>query len=209
MQNKSKLKHTVKMLSQFFPLSLLMLSASAAILPRIDGVKILSASSSGPGCPNGSTRQTLSSDGEVLLIGYSAFQAYSGNSVPAGEASKDCNLNIQFSHPSGYQFRVAESTYRGYATLDAGVKAPISSSYRFTNTDGGPHARTEVQPAGVLNGVYRGTGKSAENSVFSSCNPDNAGLEVTGRLSLTRPASSMDSEFGLDDQEIRLVWRKC
>jgi len=191
------------------PMAFLTLGTTAALLPRIDGVKILSASSTGPGCPSGSIRETLSSSGEVLLIGYSAFQAYSGNSIPATEASKDCTVNIQLSHPSGYQFRVVESTYRGYAALDAGAKAPISSSYRFTNTDGGPHAKTEVQPAGALNGVYKGTGKSAENSAFSACSPDKAGLEVSSKLSLTRPAGGKDSEFGLDDQEIRLVWRKC
>jgi hypothetical protein len=106
--------------------------------PSPDLIKIISASASGSGCPQGSWTQEISQDRTVITFGFDSFQTYIGPGTSVSDRSKNCQLHLNLNYPGGFQFAVIESTYHGYAQLDAGVTGTFYSTYYFSQDAGHP-----------------------------------------------------------------------
>ncbi|KAG4219235.1 hypothetical protein PC116_g32285, partial [Phytophthora cactorum] len=90
--------------------------------PKPDEISIVSASASGNGCPQGTVTSDLSPDRKV----------YTGPGTKQSDKSKNCQLHLNLKYPGGFQFAIVESTYHGYAQLEAGVTGTFYSTYYFS-----------------------------------------------------------------------------
>lgn len=125
-------------------------SGSAGPDPSL--ITIASASFSGNGCPQGTVSTSISSDKTIITFGFDAFQTYigPGTSTPqssypppsscyvltrrsaVADRSKNCQLHLTLNYPGGFQYAVLDSTYHGYAQMDAGVTSSFLSTYYFS-----------------------------------------------------------------------------
>lgn len=148
--------------------------------PPADEIKIISAQSSGNGCPQGSVTSTISPDRTVrtaqsphllsdkgekkshshntqlVTFGFDAFQTYIGPSAKQADKTKQCQIHLSLQYPGGFQYSVVDATYHGWARLDAGVTGTFVSSYFFSQAASQTcTTRSTISGAQWLNGdVY-------------------------------------------------------
>lgn len=84
-------------------LNILSLAALAAAVPMElverqspdkSQIYIISTSTSGNGCPQGSVTTTLSPDKEVVTFGFDSFQTYIGPGTTVQDRTKNCQLHL-------------------------------------------------------------------------------------------------------------------
>lgn len=73
---------------------------------------------------------------QVITFGFDSFQTYIGPGTTQADRSKNCQIHLNLKYPGGFQFAVVESTYHGYAQLDAGVTGNFFSTYFFSQDAG-------------------------------------------------------------------------
>jgi hypothetical protein len=116
--------------------------------PPVDQITIISAQSSGNGCPQGSVSNTLSPDktvsslsclssydansAKIVTFGFDSFQTYIGPTAAQADKTKQCQLHLSLQYPGGFQYSVVDATYHGWARLDPGVTGTFISSYFFS-----------------------------------------------------------------------------
>ena len=83
----------------------------------------------GSGCKAGTASISYSEALQTLTILFDEFGPY------APPYSTNCDVNIQFHYPSGYQFTLYKYDYTGYAQLEPGVIFKQTSSYRFVGSN--------------------------------------------------------------------------
>jgi hypothetical protein len=181
-------------------------------------IKIVSASTSGNGCPQGTVTTSLSPDGTVITFGFDAFQVYIGPGTVQADWTKNCQLHLNLQYPGGFQFSVVESTYHGYAQLDEGVTGNFISSYYFSQDAGSTTTtRTSIQGGGAwaLGQVYTKQDKVPTAAViWSPCGATGI-LNVNNRIALTSRNSSAYGQISDDDatvaftQQVNVGWQAC
>lgn len=95
-------------------------------------ITITQASFSGNGCPQGTVSTSFSADKTLVTFGFDAFQTYIGPGTAVADHSKNCQLHLTLNYPGGFQYSVVDSTYHGYAQMDAGVTGTFYSTYYFS-----------------------------------------------------------------------------
>jgi hypothetical protein len=186
--------------------------------PDPQDIQIISASFSGSGCPQGTVSTNISPDKTVITFGFDAFQTYIGPGLSPIERSKNCQLHLQLKYPGGFQFSILESTYHGYAQLEAGVTGNFYSTYYFSqDARATTTTQTSIQGGGIWEQgqVYTKADQVPTASyIFSPCGA-NGILNINNRIALT---STNSSAFGLitdDDatvaftQQVNIAWRSC
>jgi len=181
-------------------------------------IKIISASTSGNGCPQGTVTTSLSPDGTVITFGFDAFQTYIGPNIPLSEWTKNCQLHLNLQYPGGFQFAVVESTYHGYAQLDPGVTGTFLSTYYFSQDAGSTTTtRTSIQGGGewALGQVYTKQDKVPTAAViWSPCGATGI-LNINNRIALTTRNSTAYGQISDDDatvaftQQVHVDWQPC
>lgn len=58
-----------------------------------------------------------------------------GTGVPVTENRKNCQLNINLQYPSGFQYSVLSTEFRGYADLQAGINGVQQATYYFSGCE--------------------------------------------------------------------------
>lgn len=111
--------------------------ASTASPPPAASVEITSINTTGTGCPSNEVSISLSTDLTTVTLGFDEFDAYIGPGVNASLHTLWCLVRLAVRYPSGYTFSVLDSTYHGFAQLDAGVTGSFASVYAFLNADTG------------------------------------------------------------------------
>ncbi|RYP34721.1 hypothetical protein DL768_011041 [Monosporascus sp. mg162] len=171
-------------------------------------IKIVGASTSGNGCPQGT----------VITFGFDAFQTYIGPGITPDNWSKNCQLHLNLQYPGGFQFSVVESTYHGYAQLDEGVTGTFLSTYYFSQDAGSTTTtRTSIQGGGAwaLGQVYTKQDKVPTAAViWSPCGATGI-LNVNNRIALTSRNSTAYGQISDDDatvaftQQVHVDWQPC
>ncbi|KAJ9136544.1 hypothetical protein NKR23_g9774 [Pleurostoma richardsiae] len=191
---------------------------AAAQSPDPSQVQIAGLSFSGNGCPQGSVSTSLSSDRTVVTFGFDQFQTYIGPGTAVTDHTKNCQLHLTLRYPSGFSFAVIDSTYHGYAQLDAGVTGTFYSSYYFSEDA----ARTATTRTSIGGGGVWAEGQvytkqdivPTASYVRSPCGSTSI-LNVNNRIALTSADAGASGLITDDDatvaitQQIHLRWFSC
>ena len=142
-----------------------------------------------------------------------SFVAEVGPGVPITAARKNCQINLDLDHPQGWSYALAETDYRGFVSLDAGVTATQALGLYF---QGQAHT---VRLASTFNGpvsrdfFIRDT-LSGENLLWSPCGAQRS-LNMNVQVSLSHPQAdergliSLDSPLAEGPGGFTLIWRQC
>jgi len=155
---------------------------------------------------------------QVVTFGFDKFQTYIGPGYDPTTKTKNCQLHLNLKYPGGFQFSVLDSTYHGYAQLDAGVTGSFYSTYYFSQ-DASATTTTQTSITGggqwAQGQVYTKHDQVPSASfIYSPCGA-NGILNVNNRISLTSSNSQATGEVTDDDatvaftQQIHLSWRTC
>lgn len=120
-------------------------------------ITISASSFSGNGCPQGTVSTTLSADKTFITFGFDEFQTYIGPGTAAADHTKNCQLHLTLHYPGGFQYALVDSTYHGFAQMDAGVTGTFYSTYYFSqDASATTTTRTSLVGGGdwVLGQVY-------------------------------------------------------
>ncbi|KAK8075411.1 hypothetical protein PG997_010074 [Apiospora hydei] len=177
-------------------------------LPSPDSIQIISSSSSGNGCPQGT----------VITFGFDGFQTYIGPGTQVGDRTKNCQLHLNLKYPGGFQYALVDSTYHGYAQLEKGVTGTFLSTYYFSqDASATTTTRTSISGGGVWEGgqVYTKEDKIPTTSVIWSPCGQTGLLNINNRIALTSTNSSAFGQISDDDatvaftQQLHVNWQTC
>ncbi|KAG8159676.1 hypothetical protein KVR01_010313 [Diaporthe batatas] len=195
-------------------LSLLLVPALAAA----QDITISKVQYSGNGCPQGTVSTSISSDKTVVTLGFDGFQTYIGPGTSIKDRTKNCQIHLTLSYPAGYSFAVVDSTYHGYAQLEAGVTGTFFSQYYFSS-DASNTCTTQSSIAG--GGVWadgqvytKQDVVPTPNYVKSKCGQTEI-LNVNNRVALSSTDTNAFGQLTDDDatvdvsQQVHIAWFKC
>lgn len=69
---------------------------------------------------------------QVLTLLYDKYIAAIGPGIPITESRKNCAVNLDVHYPSGWQYTLFTTDYRGFIDLDKGVTGTQSATYYFS-----------------------------------------------------------------------------
>ena len=186
--------------------------------PNPDQIQIADVAFSGNGCPQGSVSTTISPDRTVVTFGFDEFQTYIGPGYNLGDKSKNCQLHLSLTYPGGYQFAVLDSTYHGFAQLDAGVNGTFYSSYYFSqDASATTTTRATISGGGAWadGQVYTKYDQIPTASVvYAPCGAAGI-LNVNNRIVLTSASKTATGQVTDDDatvaltHQVHISWRDC
>ncbi|KAJ3385171.1 hypothetical protein HDU92_003191 [Lobulomyces angularis] len=170
-------------------------------------VSIKSIVSAGSGCPAGSARASINSNGSHLAISHDPIQASKGPSVPITESRKNCQVNLNLSFESGWQYRLNSVQSRGYYQLENGVTA----TQKFTNYYSG-----EVEQQTAQKDISSGESNYSfvemfRGEVWSPCNKDVA-VNINSQVRVAGSGSGyivVDPVEGDTIYKVSIDWRRC
>jgi len=180
--------------------------------PDPSTVYIKSISYGGSGCPQNSVGQFISDDRHTFTLIFDDMVASIGKGVAVTENRKNCQVNLNLQYPSGFQYSILDTTFRGYADLAKGVTGTQSATYYFSGSN---TQATATQP---FTGPYTQDYATPEEIPFASvvwapCGqalPLNINTQV--RLSGGNGASGLLTQDSLDGKitfVVGIQWRKC
>jgi len=136
-----------------------------------------------------------------------------GTGVPVTENRKNCQLNIDLQYPSGFQYSVLSTEFRGYAALAAGVNGVQQATYYFSGSSA--QASTSTTFKGPSSGDYEVTDAIPFTStIWSPCGAA-LPLNINSQVRLTETvagASGLLTQDSIDGKVTFVVgvqWQKC
>lgn len=105
---------------------------------------------SGAGCPPGTTRIRLTDDGRAFELDFLDLAVFIDER--ASLATIDCVVTFRMKSRAGMSYAFGEATYRGTASLSAGMRAWLMSSAEFHRGPSWP-----MQRKTALTGPYAGS----------------------------------------------------
>jgi len=106
----------------------------AAGTPPPGSVVVESVTMNGTGCPSGSVHVIVAPDNASFVVSYQEFRVQVGGASKPPDARKNCQVNVRFGHPPGYEFAVNRAEYEGYAGLATGSTATLRTGIYFAGT---------------------------------------------------------------------------
>ncbi|KAK1751249.1 hypothetical protein QBC47DRAFT_454635 [Echria macrotheca] len=176
--------------------------------PPNDSVRISGVVFAGSGCPAGSLSGGFGSDPGKIVLNYTNFTAATGKGHSADDARKDCQLNVKLTYPKGWQFTVAKTTYRGYASLPAGAVGEAKSTYYFSGDT------NQMTSSMAIKGPYEGDySKTDENdltgSVWSPCGSEGM-INIKAEVRLQPRSGSDTASLSVTSLGgIEFTWAQC
>jgi hypothetical protein len=169
----------------------------------------------GPGCPAGSVATNVSPDQEAFTLIFSNMAVSVDAGAKARKASTRCDVDLGLTMPSGWQAAVLGVDYRGYASLDAGVKATLKTSYLYASPKKSPTHTINARIAAPHDGDFLiHHNVVAANMVWTPCT-----LNAVMRLSLTAAIEApkkkaagflqVDSQDGELRQKMGIAFKPC
>jgi hypothetical protein len=169
----------------------------------------------GSGCKAGSVAISKADDWKTVTLSFDSYVASIGPGVSFVERRKNCNINVKIHYPSGYQYTLYQTDYKGYCELEKGVTAKQQSDYWFAGFMG---------QKGSLKSIWKG--KFADNYsfrdtlaheawVWSPCGASTT-LNIDTQLNLDNNEDKKASGFittEVIDHKVKTIygvrWRKC
>lgn len=166
------------------------------------------------------------------------YVASIGPGVAVTENRKNCQINLDLAYPSGFQYSIFNTVYRGYVGIDAGVTARQQSTFYFSGgkslslpllyTSTTPSSSPKLTPStesaqsstgtnftGPKSGDYSVTDSLALTSVvWSPCGASTA-LNINSQVRLTSTNAQATGQITDDsiDGKITFVvgvqWQQC
>jgi hypothetical protein len=175
----------------------------------------------GAGCPAGSAAVAPSPDGTAVTVTYSSFLAETSavaadGSTVVGTPRSSCRVRSRVSLPRGYTYAVSQVDLRGYAHLEPGAVAELTTGYSFGQFT---PRRNRHRFAGPLDGEWATTDRPATGRLrFVDCRASaimtmDVGLSVSGGDPGTQSFIAVDSADlsgtagGRTTYHLR--WRRC
>jgi hypothetical protein len=172
------------------------------------GIEIDRIVGSGSGCPQGTWGGYLSDDRQTFYLRFSEFRP---EITPASsERTASCRLAIVVSVPAGLSYQIQRIGYRGYAYLEQGVSAEMSTSYYFQNDRSrGEQYRTPLK--GPLDDTYSIDDQPLDGGLWSPCGrSETQTLNVQLDVKLRNGSPRRDGTLELNEAlGFRLGWRRC
>src|SRR5438105_3125665 len=110
-------------------LSVVTMSASAAMAQQIATVELVSVG--GTGCKKDDFVVALADDKTAFTVSYSNYTAAAGKGAKPLESRKNCNLNVKVRVPNGFTYGIAGADMRGYANLNPDANGLAKVSFWF------------------------------------------------------------------------------
>lgn len=177
-----------------------------------EGGFFVAVNARGTGCPAGSWTSSISSDGQVFTMTFSAYEI--SVNVETQASTRDCVLGLKLQSPRGLQFSLPTIYYGGYAFLEQGVSARQTASYSFRS------GAAVNQPPSQLRGPYDSdflfthAARTVQDRTWSPCGYDRV-VNVNTQISMQNgnPRASGYMNLSAVDGEaklvLRLAWRGC
>ena len=187
-------------------------SAAFADVPPSGAVYVNGISAGGSGCAQNTFSTYLSEDQQAFTLMFDAYTAVQSRGSNPMAARSFCNINLDLHIPHGWQFTIFKVDYRGYASIDAGLRGVVQSSYRFS---GGPSTRnlTQTLVGPVSTDYLKSDTVGITSEVWSPCGISRAlNIKSEVRLEGNRNASGLltvDTIDGEFKQIYALKWRRC
>jgi hypothetical protein len=112
-------------------MTLALIAPARAARPTVSNLTITGIRYQGTGCPAGSVAYTWTDDSKVFELIFSKYEALLGPGIASSEALKDCDIEVSFEVPDGYEPWVPQVEYNGYAQLDPGIRASRAANYKL------------------------------------------------------------------------------
>lgn len=183
--------------------------------PDPDKVYIKRITYAGPGCPHGSVVHNISVDAKAFTLLFDSFFAEIGPDLPSGHAKNSCVLKIDLRFPQGWSYTIFDVDYRGYASLDEGVRATHSSKY-FYQSNPGDYVRFSRSAVGPFDDDYLISDSiGLSELVWSPCGRYRA-LNIETKIALNNSSNSegygtitIDSIDGELSHIYGIKWMRC
>ncbi|MFT3767857.1 MAG: DUF4360 domain-containing protein [Minicystis sp.] len=172
-------------------------------------VTIVDVAYEGAGCPAGSADVALSTDKQLLYLG---FDQYSVKTVPGGAsvARRDCQIRVRMHFEPVWSFAISTVDYRGFAGLGPGVVGEQVSSYSFAGQPPTPDTKMRTTIVGPFFDNYARR-DNVRKLAHSPCGSPDPVLVIDTAVSV----NGVDGEVTVDSlvkkvkHAYHLAWRKC
>ncbi|KAK3360644.1 hypothetical protein B0T25DRAFT_496618 [Lasiosphaeria hispida] len=169
---------------------------------------IISATSSGPGCPSGTITTDLTTDSQTITVGFDAYQVIVGPGAPQNEREKHCDVTVRLNFPVGCTAATIKTTYHGFAQLEGGVTGIFAPQYSLSpgQLTGGNPPSAVISSAGFSNGnVYTKEDITPARVNVASVNQQNVNLVLRTRLFLQASNQTVSGTLSSDDATISIT----
>jgi len=188
-------------------------SQTSPVTPDPSQVSIKGITYGGTGCPQGSIGSFISADRQTFTLIFDSYVASIGPGVAITESRKNCQLNLNLQYPSGFQYSIFSTEYRGYVGLDAGVNGLQSATFYFSGASG--QTTTSTTFKGPIDGNYEAVDNvELTSTIWSPCGSP-AALNINSQVRLSTSSSTATGQITDDsiDGKITFVvgvqWQKC
>lgn len=201
--------------TKFLPVILLAVTTALTARPAdaVGSFGVESVAYSGSGCPDGSVTSALTPDGTTFSLAFSRFAVEAGPGIDPAERARSCKLHVKLRVPKNAAYSLVSVDYRGFASLEDGVRADRASSYHFTGEPPEPALRHPL--SGPMDGDYAFRDEAdAGGRLVAPCGKGkNLFITTVARVD----ASGSPAGFGLLTADTvdgvvdayRLEWRPC
>jgi hypothetical protein len=184
-----------------------------ADVPPAGQVHIRGIQAGGNGCAQGTFSSYLSEDQQAFTLMFDAYTATQSRGSNPADARRFCNINLDLHIPHGWQYSIFKVDYRGYASLDAGVRGVVQSSYRFSGGGASTRPLQQVLTGPVATDYLKSDSVGISSLVWSPCGVSRAlNIKSEVRLEGDRNRSGLltvDTIDGEFKQIYALQWRRC
>jgi len=187
--------------------------SAVQVSPDPTQVYINSIAYGGTGCPQGTVGSYISADRQTFTLIFDQFVASIGPGVAVAQSRKNCQLNLDLRYPSGFQYSIFNTAYRGYVGLDAGVTGQQATTFYFSGQTS--QTTTSTNFKGPVSGDYEAVDNADLTSlVWSPCGAQ-AALNLNSQVRLTSSnsaASGLITDDSIDGKITFIVgvqWQKC
>jgi len=208
------------MLTNIF--TVLALVATSIAAPSIDTradkpdpsqVTIKGITTSGTGCPQGSVGKFISSDLTTFTLIFDKYVASIGPGIVTTESRKFCQINLQLHYPSGFQYSIQSTIYRGFVALDSGVTGTQEATYYFSGES--KQVSTKSTFKGPISKDYTIQDNiPITSTIWSPCGAD-LPINIKSQISLatsSKTATGLLTDDSIDGKVTFVTgvqWQKC
>lgn len=189
--------------------------ASHSVIPREPEalppkeVSISGVVFAGSGCPAGSASGQLSNDNKRVTIKLDKGDVGTLKATMAStvDTRENCQYNLAFQYPKGWQFAFSRAEYQGYANVAAGGSAVSKSTYYFSGERN--QISSTVRFGGPFSDKYTKIDSfPAESTVWSPCGNNESLFNVNYEVRV----ASTDKQSSISVNQLSqfdIQWRTC
>jgi len=188
-------------------------ASTTAVGPNPTEVYINSIAYGGTGCPQGTVGSFISADRTTFTLIFDSYVASIGPGIAITNNRLNCQINLDLEYPSGFQYSILNTEFRGYAGLDKGVTGVQQATYYFSGSSA--QASTSTTFVGPVDGDYEITDAIPFTStIWSPCGAAlplniNSQVRLSSTVSTATGLLTDDSIDGNVQFVVGVQWQQC